>query len=213
VRGVTQTADGRSARSARTREAVVTAALDLVRAGNPRPTAKEIAARAGISLRSVYVHFDDLDDLFAAVGARQAEDVAHLLYAVDAGLPLPERVDAVVEQRAALWETLAPVREAAVFWAHRSTTLREGNRRMSRRAVRDLDRVFGRELDAWGDERANALEAVAVAASQGAWQALRRERGLSVERASEIVVTTMATILRGPPGRQALVSGTRAGEV
>ena len=85
MRAVTQTVDGRTARSARTREAVVTAVLELVRAGNPRPTAKEIAARAGISLRSVYVHFDDLDDLFAAAGARQAEEVAHLLYAVDAG--------------------------------------------------------------------------------------------------------------------------------
>ena len=31
----------------------------------------------------MYVHFDDLDDLFAAAGARQAEEVAHLLYAVD----------------------------------------------------------------------------------------------------------------------------------
>jgi hypothetical protein len=84
---------------------------------------------------------------------------------------------------------------------------------MSRRAVRDLDRVFGRELDAWGDERANALEALAVAASQGAWQVLRRERGLSTERACEILVTTMTTVLGGPPDREAVTSGTRAGEV
>jgi AcrR family transcriptional regulator len=213
VRRVTHTADGRSARSARTREAVVTAALTLVRTGNPRPTAKEIAARAGISLRSVYVHFDDLDDLFAAVGARQAEEVAHLLYAVDAGLPLSERVEAVVRQRAALWETLAPVRQAAIYWAHRSTTLREGNQRMSRRAVRDLDRVFGRELDAWGDGRDVALEALAVAASQGAWDALRRERGLSVERASAVVVATLHSVLRGPATLGTTASGSRVGEV
>jgi AcrR family transcriptional regulator len=213
VRGVTQTADGRSARSARTREAVVTAALDLVRAGNPRPTAKEIAARAGISLRSVYVHFDDLDDLFAAVGARQAEDVAHLLYAVDASLPLPDRIDAVVGQRAALWEVLAPVREAAIFWAHRSNRLREGNQRMARRAIRDLDRLFGAELDRWGDSRAVALEALAVTASQGSWDVLRRERGLSVERASAVVVTTMTSVLRGPDTRPAVATGAHAGEV
>jgi AcrR family transcriptional regulator len=212
VRGVTETADGRSARSARTREAVVTAALDLVRSGNPRPTAKEIAARAGISLRSVYVHFDDLDDLFAAVGARQAEEVAHLLYAVDASLPLPDRIEAVARQRAALWEVLAPVREAAIFWAHRSPRLREGNQRMSRRATRDLDRVFGPELDAWGDARAVALEALAVAASQGAWDVLRRERGLGVDRASGVVIATMTAVLRGPETRPTVATGAHAGE-
>src|SRR3954470_18279608 len=56
----TETVDGRTARATRTREAVVSAVLDLVNEGNPKPTAREIADRAGVSLRSVYVHFDDL---------------------------------------------------------------------------------------------------------------------------------------------------------
>ena len=212
MRGVTHTADGRSARSARTREAVVTAALDLVRSGNPRPTAKEIAAQAGISLRSVYVHFDDLDDLFAAVGARQAEEVAHLLYAVDRDLSLPDRIEAVVRQRAAIWEALAPVRQAAILWSSSSSTLRERNQRMSRRAVRDLERVFAAELEAWGDSRGLALDAMAVAASQGAWDVLRRELGLSVERASAVVVTTLTSLLQGPAPRPSVITGARAGE-
>ena len=123
VRAVTQTVDGRTARSARTRDAVVAAVLELVRAGNPRPTAKEIAARAGISLRSVYVHFDDLDDLFAAAGARQTEAVAHLLYPVDATLGRPERIAEVVRQRSAIWEELAPVRRAVLVWESSSPAL------------------------------------------------------------------------------------------
>jgi TetR/AcrR family transcriptional regulator of autoinduction and epiphytic fitness len=199
VRGVTQTADGRTARSARTREAVVTAVLELVRAGNFRPTAKEIAARAGISLRSVYVHFDDLDDLFAAAGRRQAEEVAHLLYAVDPGLPLPERIDAVVRQRAAIWETLAPVRQAALLWASSSSALRAGAERTTKRAVRDLARVFAVELERWGTERETVLEALHVGASSGAWDVLRVERHLTVEQASAVLEVTLTTLLAGPP--------------
>jgi AcrR family transcriptional regulator len=212
VRGVTQTADGRSARSARTREAVVVAALDLVRNGQLRPTAKEIAARAGISLRSVYVHFDDLDDLFAAVGARQAEEVAHLLYAIDADLPLPARIDAVVDQRAEIWEALAPVRAASLVWSSSSDMLREGNRRMARRAVRDLDRLFRVELDACGDRRDVALDAIAVAASAGAWDALRRDQGLSVARARAAVTTTLTSLLRSEVDLPALAAGFRRDE-
>ena len=180
---------------------MVTAVLELVRAGNPRPTAKEIAARAGISLRSVYVHFEDLDDLFAAAGARQSEEVAHLLYAVDADLPLSQRIDAVVEQRAAIWEVLGPVRRAAMLWASSSKTLQAGNERMSRRAVRDLDRVFGTELDRWGDRRDVALDALHVATSAGAWDVLRSERGLTVEQASAVLETTVTNLVSHPPGK------------
>jgi TetR/AcrR family transcriptional regulator, regulator of autoinduction and epiphytic fitness len=207
VRGVTQTADGRTARSARTREAVVTAVLDLVRAGNMRPTAKEIAARAGISLRSVYVHFDDLDDLFAAAGARQAEEVAHLLYTVDAGLPLDARIAAVVQQRAAIWEVLAPVRRAAMIWSESSRTLQAGSERMTTRAIRDLARVFTPELDHWGDNRTTALEALHVATSSGAWDVLRNERGLTVGEATAVLATTMTRLLDAPTSRSTPNSG------
>src|ERR1044072_5768679 len=62
--------DGRSARAARTRDAVVEALLSLLDEGNLRPTARQVAERAGVSLRSVYVHFDDLEDLFTAAAHR-----------------------------------------------------------------------------------------------------------------------------------------------
>jgi AcrR family transcriptional regulator len=196
VRAVTQTVDGRTARSARTRETVVTAVLELVRAGNPRPTAKEIAGRAGISLRSVYVHFDDLDDLFAAAGARQAEEVAHLLYPVDPSLPPDERVAEVVRQRAAIWEELAPVRRAALSWASSSPTLRQANLRMANRAVKDIARVFATELDPLDAERRTIVtEALHVAASSGAWEVLRTERRLSVEDAGAVVTESMRAVL------------------
>jgi TetR/AcrR family transcriptional regulator, regulator of autoinduction and epiphytic fitness len=196
VRAVTQTVDGRTARSARTREAVVTAVLELVRTGNPRPTAKEIAGRAGISLRSVYVHFDDLDDLFTAAGARQAEEVAHLLYVVDASLPLDERIAEVVQQRAAIWEALAPVRRAALSWASSSPTLRKGNLRMADRAVKDIARVFAVELEGIrADRRTMLTEALHVATSSGAWEVLRTERRLSVDDASAVVAESMRAVL------------------
>jgi TetR/AcrR family transcriptional regulator of autoinduction and epiphytic fitness len=199
VRAVTQTVDGRTARSARTRAAVVAAVLELVRAGNPRPTAKEIAARAGISLRSVYVHFDDLDDLFAAASARQAEEVAHLLYPVDAGMPRAERITEVVRQRGAVWETLAPIRRAVLVWESSSPTLREGAQRSTRRARKDLARVFAAELDRLDpDRRTFVLEGLHLACSAGAWEVLRRERDLSVDDAERVVGMSITALLELP---------------
>ena len=55
--------DGRRASRERNRIAVVDALLDLYAEGNLRPGAGEVARRAGLSRRSVFRYFDDLDDL------------------------------------------------------------------------------------------------------------------------------------------------------
>ena len=59
----TEPADGRHARRDRNRVAVVDAMLELFAAGNLAPSSDEIAEKAGLSPRSLFRYFDDLDDL------------------------------------------------------------------------------------------------------------------------------------------------------
>ncbi len=94
----TSLTDGRSARAARTRDAVVEALLSLLDDGNYRPTARQVAERAGVSLRSVYVHFDDLEDLFTAAAHNHFERVRDLVQAIPGDGPLESRLDAFVRQ-------------------------------------------------------------------------------------------------------------------
>ena len=61
--GDLQVIDGRRARGQRTRLKVIEALLELVSEGVVRPTAQEIAARAGVALRTVYHHFEDVEAL------------------------------------------------------------------------------------------------------------------------------------------------------
>jgi len=56
-----QVEDGRVTRGLRNREAIVDALLACYEAGDLRPSLPEVAARAGVSLRSVHNHFDDAD--------------------------------------------------------------------------------------------------------------------------------------------------------
>ena len=49
--------DGRRARSLRTRDAIVTALLDLVASGDVAPTAQRVADQAGASVPSVHPPF------------------------------------------------------------------------------------------------------------------------------------------------------------
>ncbi len=74
--------DGRVARGQRTRRNVAEALMDLLRAGETDPTAKTVARRAGVSLRLVFHHFADMDDLYQFVAAlllrRQWADMPQL---------------------------------------------------------------------------------------------------------------------------------------
>lgn len=185
--------DGRSARAQRTRDSVVTAVLELATSGTGRPTAREIADRAGISVRSVYVHFDDLDDLFRAAAARHTDQMASLLKPVDVMLPLPERIAAATQQRVAIHENFGAVRRAAEQWAPLSPALTDVLR--SGRAVgrQDAERLFGPALIGRADDDI-ALGAITLLLSAAAWDSLR-DQGLSVDAAAETIILSLTRLL------------------
>src|SRR5258707_7483335 len=107
--------DGRFVRSIRTRYAVVDALLDLLGEGDLRPTAARIAERAGVSLRIVFHHFDDLEAIYSELADRQAERVKPLTVPISISLPFARRVEEFSAQRGRLLETLSPVRRSAVL--------------------------------------------------------------------------------------------------
>lgn len=191
--------DGRSARSRRTRTAVVDALLRLLRAGNLRPTAREIASEARVSLRSVYVHFDDLDDLFVAAAERQYELVRHLAVEVPATGPVRERARALTLARGRTFEAIGDVRRAAEIHAPFSPALTARLERAREWAYADLRRVFARELEPLGeDERARRLAALYVLTGAHAW-AEARAIPLDVEAAADATADAVVALLGSRP--------------
>lgn len=89
------------------------ALLGLVAEGDLNPTAKAIAERAGISRRSVFQHFADIESIYEAAGRRVGSDLRPLLEPVDTTLPLAARLEALVERRRALLERVDPIARAA----------------------------------------------------------------------------------------------------
>jgi TetR/AcrR family transcriptional regulator of autoinduction and epiphytic fitness len=104
--------DGRVARGQRTRRNVAEALCQLLQDGDPDPTAKSIAEQAGVSLRLVFHHFADMDDLYLFVAALQLRQQWTDLPRVSQRLSLPARIERTVSHRAALYEEISPVRRA-----------------------------------------------------------------------------------------------------
>jgi AcrR family transcriptional regulator len=188
--------DGRAVRAQRTRETLADALLDLLERGELAPGAKRIAAHAGVSERSVFQHFVDLETLFAAVADRQVARVgAELLPLVPRSAPLERRIATLVAARAALYERIAPVRRAALLQAPFSAAIETRLDGMRRSLRAEALALFEPELRGRTTrDRREVADALCAAVSFSAWEHLRRHVGASRARAERAVVRTVAAL-------------------
>jgi AcrR family transcriptional regulator len=192
--------DGRTQRSARSREAVVDAMLDLLDGGSLRPGAAEIAARAGVSVRTVFRHFDDLEQLFVTAAEHQARRIGPLLLSPPLIGTRAERVDGLVSHRANLYERIGPVRRAALRYEPFHPALHAGLIQARRLLRRHLVASFAPELEQLrGPDRTTTVAALEMATSFAAWDNLRVDQRLSVARARAAIMTTVDALLRQAP--------------
>lgn len=192
--------DGRQSRTQRSRRAICEACLDLVQEGVLQPSADEIAARAGLSRRSIFNHFADLAELYDAVVEVGMQRCAPLLKKISDRKPLAERLASYTEVRSAFLEATAPFTRALTAQALVGPA-GEQARRVSREALapqqREVERLFGAELaEQTAAERRETLEALYAATSPLTWESLRRGRGLSMNRARDVMHRTMVALLR-----------------
>lgn len=176
------------------------ACIGLVEQGDLRPTAPRIAERAGVSVRSVFQHFDDLPSLHIAVTERIAARMAALVEPIDAGLPLDVRVGRFAEQRARLLEALTPFRVAANVHGPFAPEIREAVRAGSASLRAEVERVFADELGALGAaERHRALDALATVSSWATWDTLRQECDNDAEHARATLARLVRAVLADLP--------------
>jgi AcrR family transcriptional regulator len=191
--------DGRHRRAERSRTAVVDALLSLYDDGVVRPGVADIAARAGVSPRSVFRHFADLEGLAEAAIDRQWERV-HVLF--DA--PPPEgdreaRVTALVDQRLRLHAAIIGVARAAAVLSSSSPVV-ASTLRARRRLLRDqVLALFAPELRArQGHARSELAAALEATASLENVDYLRTHAGLGSDRAAAVVRRMLQALLEAP---------------
>lgn len=193
--------DGRTARRERNREAVVTALLDLYREGVMMPSADDIAARAGVSARSLFRYFADVDDLAFAAVARQAEHLMPLLALdLDPEAPLDDRIDAFVAARIRLLEAMGEVGRVARFRARLQPVVAEGLARvrevMREHVVVALEPALAGRPDA---ERQAVVAAADVLCSWEAHDLMRNDQGLDATATAAAMGLALRRLLADAP--------------
>ena len=189
--------DGRNQRRDRNRDAVVSALLSLYREGVTGPSAEQIAERAGLSARSIFRYFDDLDALVRAAIARQQQHLAPL-FALDVppDLPTGERIERFVAARVRLLQGMGEVGRVARSLAARQPLILAELARI-RHALRvPLAETFASELEALpAAERRRALAAADVVVSWEAYDLMHNDQGLRAEEVGPAMTAGLAALL------------------
>ena len=191
-------ADGRAARSLRSRRAIVDAMRALHAEGDLRPTAPRVAERAGVSLRTVWQQFADKEALLVEANRRDDEILRSLMKQIDPGQPLAARVRQFTGQRARILEQMTPSWRAARIYGPFSAELTHNKVRTLAMAKADLETIFAPELtELAGKKRQQLLDSLHAVSIWSFWESLRTELSLDPEQAEELLRANFVALLAG----------------
>jgi AcrR family transcriptional regulator len=200
-----ESADGRTARSLRSRRAIVDAMRALHAEGDLSPTGPRVAERAGVSLRTVWQQFADMEALLVEANRRDDEILRSLLKHIDPDQPLDARIRLFTGQRAQILEQMTPSWRAARIYEPFSAELADNKVRTLALAKADLETVFAPELaglarlaglaDLAGEKREQLLDSLHAVSIWSFWESLRTELNLDPVRSEELLRGMFATLL------------------
>ena len=189
--------DGRRERSRSSHRRIVEAMMELIAGGDLMPSAARVAEEAGIGLRTVFRHFDDMDSLYSEISATIAERVMPVIAA-----PYPDsdwrvNIRDLARRRVRVFETMLPFRLAANIKRYQSPFLMGQYGQ-----VVTLEReLVLRLVPAHILAQRIPVEALCAALSFQNWRALRHDQSLSSEEAGTVTAHMVETLIASLPAK------------
>lgn len=147
------------------------------------PSAARIAERAGVGLRSVFRHFEDMDGLYREMSARTEAEVLPIALQPFAARDWRGRLFELLTRRADIYERILPLRVAGSSRRFQSPWLMENYRRVAAFERNALESVLPKSILA-----DNALcAALDLASGFESWRRLRHDLNMKPAAARDIV--------------------------
>lgn len=194
--------DGRRLRSERTKQLIIEAYLDLIRENPsaPMPTAAEIAARAGYSVRSIFERFPDLHTLRVAAADYSLAQAAALAPARDVDGDRATRIRSQVETRAGTCERGVALWRALLFNVDEDDALKARIIIARDRTIARLELMYRLELSVLSPiERRNLLIALEAVTDIESWARMRDMYGLSFAEGCAVWISAIDRMLPPTP--------------
>lgn len=185
--------DGRAERSASTRRSILKVTRELILRGTVDPTASDIADMAGVTTRTLFRHFPDMEALHRSF---IQETEARASAVMDEPFPegTPDQWQAllkvIVERRVRVYESMLPLYLSPIWSRYRAgasdARLRQGVERRRARLKDVLPKAIRKD--------SVLFEALDGILSMEYWVSLRRDQRLSVARAERVLGLAVAKL-------------------
>lgn len=183
--------DGRRKRGDQSRRQIVEAMLDLVRGGDMSPSAALVAARAGVGLRTVFRHFDEMEVLYREMGEVTRAKIMPMVERPYASGEWRERLNELAERRILIHEDIMPLKIAASVLRFRSAFLMEDYAEHLRIERKTLAAILP---DSVRKDQV-LFRAIEMVTSFQAWRRLRQDQRLSVADARRVMLRLLDGVL------------------
>jgi AcrR family transcriptional regulator len=185
--------DGRRQRSNRSRERIVHAMIELIRAGEMSPAAARVAEKAKVGLRTVFRHFEEMDTLNREISAIVEAEILPLVEKPFEGRGWRNQFNDLLDRRAHIYERIMPLKIAGSLQRFRSKFLMDDYNRFLRMEREGLKRVLPQKVM----NDTVLFSSIEMATGFQAWRRLRHDQGLSPKDALNVVRHTIDCLLAG----------------
>ncbi|MEY3703504.1 MAG: hypothetical protein RLZZ561_1124 [Pseudomonadota bacterium] len=185
--------DGRRERSRSNHAKIIAAGIELLGQGEYSPSAARVAEVAGVGIRSVFRHFEDMDTLYRQLSAEVELKVWPIMLQQLDGATWKERIVSLAKRRTIIFETIFHYRIAANLRRFDSPYLAQDHRRVLRIEFEMINACLP------DSARADVIGTAGIYAllSFANWEALRHDQELSPENAREVVLRLLDSALSG----------------
>lgn len=180
---VSRLADGRRKRGDQSRRQIVDAMIELVRAGEMAPSAAQVAEHAGVGLRTVFRHFDEMEILYREMAEVIRARIMPEVVKPYGGTTWRERLGELIGRRTVLYDDIMPLKVAGSVLRFRSSFLMEDYHEHLRMERKTLKQVLPDSIL----EDADLFKALEMLTSFQAWRRLRQDQGLGATEAARIL--------------------------
>lgn len=185
--------DGRRRRSERSREKIIDALFNLVRAGDIEASAQKVADAAGMSLRTVFRHFEEVDLIYREMSSRVEAEVMPIVTASFDAADWHGQLIEVIERRAHVYDHIMLLKLAGGIRRFGSKTLMENHNWFVARERETLARI----TRAFLRQDSTTFHALDTTLSFEAWRRYRQDLKLSANDTKKAMLFSVDALLGG----------------
>ena len=190
--------DGRSLRRERNRQDIVNALLGLIENGETEISAALIASKAGLSERSIFRYFDDVNDLYRSVCDLAFSKEIEFALIDNAGMgSLDTKIENFVNQRVRIYTMNEKVAPAARSFAFKNPIIKN-QLVFGRKLLRaQITKHFAEELSAFDKaEQQVAVATIDALTTFESYDMMRSDQKMSVQTIKSILTESIRKALQ-----------------